>query len=144
MTFSGGDEPLSREFSLEAFLSDLGILKYMIIGGGMGKYGMNWGHTDPGQLDSAAMEDSFRPAPNNGHKLERTTHGPDYDGWNFGEITSPSATNDGLVFTFSHAKYESSTGTFRIKTVVTKPDTTTVESTFTLTELRKMLGIPLE
>ncbi|PIR75473.1 MAG: hypothetical protein CO030_02970 [Candidatus Magasanikbacteria bacterium CG_4_9_14_0_2_um_filter_42_11] len=135
-----GDETIPREFSLEAFLKDLDLLKYMIIGEGKGAYGRDWGHTDQGELDSEAI---IFGCSDRGYALKRTTHGPDHDGWDFGDIASPSfTTKDGTLYTFACAKYVNKT--CHLETNIVNHDSTTSKGNYTLAELRKMLGIPLE
>lgn len=142
------NSPLSREESLGAFFEDLGIANF-IIGGGIGGYGMGWGHIKLDELDRIAKRDSFSKYLD-GHRLEHTTEGPETFSasvapgvtmytTSFGEIEQPWLTaTDGTKYTFVSAK--SRDGRFHIKTKVKKGDAAPVEGEYTISELRDMIG----
>lgn len=142
-------KPLPRDESLTAFFEDLGIANF-IIGGGIGGYGMDWGHIKLEELDSIAKRDSFSKYLTDGHRLEHTTEGPEtfsaqvapgvtmYQ-TSFGEIEQPYFTAmDGTKYTFVSAKFRD--GHFHIKTKVEKEGTPPAEGDRTINELREMIG----
>lgn len=143
------NKPLSREESISAFFEDLGIANF-IIGGGIGGYGMDWGHIKLDELDRIAKRDSFSKYLTDGHRLEHTTEGPETFSApvaprvtmytiSFGEIEQPWFTaRDGTKCTFVSAKFRD--GRFHIKTKVEKGEAAPVEGEYTISELRDMIG----
>lgn len=142
-------QPLPREESLAAFFEDLQIGNF-IIGGGIGGYGIAWGHIEMSELDRIAKQDSFSPYLPDGHFLEHTTLRPDtrvtdlapgmttYT-TSFGEIERPKfSTTDGTIFTFLFAKFRDER--FYIKVKIVKPDNNETEEVHTIDELREMIG----
>jgi len=143
-------KPLPREESLSAFFEDLGIANF-IIGGGIGAYGWDWGHIGLSELDQVAKKDSFSKYLEEGHYLEHTTKGKepfstppilseasDRDA-PFGELERPwFQATDGTRYTFLHAKYRD--GHFFVKTRVEKEGAEPTEASYSLQELRDMIG----
>lgn len=143
------NNPLSREESLGAFFEDLGIANF-IIGGGIGGYGLDWGHIKLDELDKTAKRDSFSKYLTEGHRLEHTTEGPEtfsasvapgvtMHTTSFGEIEQPwFVVMDGTKYTFVSAKFRD--GRFHIKTRVEKGESAPTEGEYTINELRNMIG----
>ena len=142
--------PLPREESLGAFFEDLGIANF-IVGGGIGGYGLDWGHIKLDELDAIAKRDSFSKYLPEGHELEHTTQGPetevlrlDYGTTaymtSFGQIENPQFTAvDGTNYTFLSAKFRD--GHFFIKTKIRQPEEEeATEGVFSVAALRLMIG----
>jgi len=142
-------KPLPREESLTAFFEDLGIDNF-IVGGGIGGYGIDWGHIKREELDSIAKRDSFSKYLENGHRLEHTTERPVTTGAHLspgvtmyntacGEIEQPwFAAVDGTRYTFLYAKFRDDH--FFLKTKVEKEGTKPTDNDYTLQQLRDMIG----
>lgn len=130
------NKPLPREESLSAFFQDLGIDNF-IIGGGIGGYGLDWGHIKLEELDRIAKQDSFSKYLPSGHQLERTTCSQKDE--NFGEIEQPHfLTKDGTTYKFISAKYHDDH--FFIRALVDKPEVVLYAGEFTIQQLRGMIG----
>lgn len=143
------NKPLPRKESLGAFFEDLDIANF-IIGGGIGGYGMDWGHINLDELDRIAKRDSFSKYLTEGHPLEHTTKGPEtfstpvapgvtMHTTSFGKIEQPwFVAVDGTKYTFVSAKFRD--GHFRIKTKIEKGEAEPIEGEYTINELRDMIG----
>lgn len=143
------NKPLPREESLGAFFEDLGIANF-IIGGGIGGYGMDWGHIKLDELDRIAKRDSFSKYLTDGHRLEHTTEGPETFSapvapgvtmytTSFGEIEQPwFVAMEGAKYTFVSAKFRDDR--FHIKTKVENGGAAPVEGEYTISDLRGMIG----
>lgn len=144
-------KPLAHEESLTAFFEDLGIANF-IIGGGIGGYGMDWGHIKLDELDNIVKRDSFNEYSAKEYCLEHTTEGPEtlsaeispdvtMHQTSFGKIEQPHYTaDDGKEYTFLSARWES--GRFYIRTLIDQSEETTPEEVtcFTIGQLRSMIG----
>jgi hypothetical protein len=143
------NKPFSKEESLSAFFQDLGIDNF-IIGGGIGGYGMDWGHIELEKLDRIAKKDSFSKYLPDGHRLEHTTQSPmttktslgpgaSMFQTSFGEIEQPHFTaKDGTTYKFISAKFHDEH--FFIKVLVDKPEVVPYAGEFTIQQLRGMIG----
>lgn len=144
-------QPLPAEQSLAALFQQLGI-KNMIIGGGFGAYGMNWGHIELDKLEESIRRDSHysdRDEP-----LQRTTQAPRTRRTDVapgismyqtetGEIENPSVmTSDGTTYTFTSAKFAD--GSFAIITRVQPKDGEAQEAEYTIPQLREILAESLQ
>jgi hypothetical protein len=145
------NKPLPHEESLAAFFKDLDIANF-IIGGGVGGYGMDWGHIKLEELDQIAKRDSFSEYLPEGYRLEHTTEGPEtfstevapgvtmYE-TSFGEIEQPYYTTvDGTKYIFVSAKWVD--GHFYVRTLIDQPEmmVSPEASSFTIAQLRSMIG----
>lgn len=145
------NKPLPREESLGAFFDDLGIANF-IIGGGIGGYGMDWGHITLADLDKTAKRDSFSKYLTEGHHLEHTTQGPETTSasvatgvtmytTSFGEIEQPwFVAQDGAKYKFLSAKWRDDH--FYIRTLVEQPQEMVPPGVmeYTIAQLRAMIG----
>lgn len=142
-------KPLLVNESLSVFFVDLGISNF-IIGGGIGAYGMDWGHIKIEELDETVKRDSLYLGGKFA-SLEHTTSGPETKvipcgpgmtaySTSFGEIEQPHFTaKDGTEYTFLAAKFGKTKHRFYVKTKVTKPGSTVTIVT-TIPRLREMIG----
>jgi len=142
-------KPMQPEESLGKFFLHLGIHNF-IIGGGIGGYGMDWGHIKLGELDEIAKRYSLSEYLVDGFILEHTTKGPETFATNiapgltvhqtsFGEIERPwyRAAN-GKKYTFLSAKYRDNH--FMIKTLITLGGKVLTEGEYSVSELRSLIG----
>lgn len=143
--------PLPAEQSLAALFQQLGI-QNMIIGGGFGAYGMDWGHIELDKLEESIRRNSHYS--DRGEPLQRTTQAPRT--WRTdvtpgmsmyqtetGEIENPSVkTSDGTTYTFTSAKFAD--GSFAITTRVQPKDGEPQEAEYTVPQLREMLAEKLQ
>ncbi len=138
------------EESLGAFFAQLGI-RNMIDGIPIGAYGMDWGHIDVVNLDVYVKRYSTgRYCSDSDFPLRHTTQGPDTRSANvgggvrvyltsFGEIEEPFVVaKDGTKYTFTTAAYRD--GKIMVKTLVGKDGVEPEEGTYSVPELREMIG----
>ncbi|MGW8185548.1 MAG: hypothetical protein ACWGHO_05580 [Candidatus Moraniibacteriota bacterium] len=143
------NKPLAPEESLSLFFQDLEIDNF-IIGGGIGGYGMDWGHIKLEELDQVAKRDSFSEYLTDGHRLEHTTEAPrsakrslscgiSAYTTSFGKIEQPRFTDkNGTTYKFISAKYHDEH--FFIKVLVANPEIIPYTGDFTIGRLRDMIG----
>lgn len=144
--------PLSRTESLGAFFEDLGIANFLD-GPAFGAYGMDWGHSNLGELDQVAKRASFSKYLTDGFHLEHTTSGPETISakigqgitmfqTSFGEIEQPWYVDaTGTKYTFLSAKWTG--GRFYICTLIDQPQMMGPPEALSVTiaELRSMIGV---
>lgn len=140
-------QPVPSEQSLAALFQQLGV-DNMIIGGGFGAYGMDWGHIELDKLEESIRRHSHYS--DRGESLQRTTQNPRTRRTDLtlgmsmyqtetGQIESPSVrTKDGIQFTFTEAKFQD--GTFMISTKVESQEGEPVAAEYTVTQLREILA----
>ena len=142
--------PVSPEQSLSIFFKELQI-KNFTIGGGIGAYGLDWGHIKIEELDRIAKQDS--QYCKNGHYLEITQNGPDNRNFgvvrNFGSLQHPKYVSScGTKYVFERARW--SGDCFKVFTRIDetskiggrKHPVNEYVGEFTISQLRNMIKIP--